>query len=289
MKKTKKMKTLKNVKLLFMLFIGIVLSTANSCSKDDDNKDDDGGGGGTSPKTCYIKQETEKDGTYYKYEYNSHHKVIKNVEYDKSGTVTSHSDYTYNNDNKISKEEIYNGSTLNEKYEYFYNAQGKISKVDYYEEQGGTLQKIWYYEYTFTGDDLTKVVTKVDYSGQTIEGEKYVFTYSGGNVITEKHYEINLSSLSLKLESTSAYEYDTKINPYRGIGLDYTVAYPMFLLISKANFTKMTVKDDQGVVQKDISSNVTYEYNDNKYPTKVTDVSFDNSETYVTTVDYDCI
>jgi hypothetical protein len=288
MKQTKKMKTVKNVKLLFVLFIGIVLSTAYSCSKDDDNKDDDGGGS-ASPKTCYIKQETEKDGTYYKYEYNSHHKVIKDVEYNKSGTVISHTDYTYNNDGKISKEEDYDGSTLNMKYEYLYNAQGKISKVDYYEEQGGTLQKIWYYEYTFTGDDLTKVVKKVEYSGQTIEAEKYEFTYSGGNIVSEKDYEFDLSSLSLELTYSTEYEYDNKINPYKGIGLDYIVAYPMFLFISKANFTKLTMKDDQGVVVKDFSSNVTYEYNDNNYPTKATDVSFDNSETYITTFDYDCI
>ena len=76
MKKTTKSKVMKNVKLLFMLFIGIALSTAYSCNKDDDedNSGDDGGGGGTSPKTCYIKQETNKDGTYSKVEYNSDHK-----------------------------------------------------------------------------------------------------------------------------------------------------------------------------------------------------------------------
>ena len=286
MKQTKKMKTLKNVKLLFVLFIGIVLSTAYSCSKDDDNKDDDGGGS-TSPKTCYIKQETEKDGTYYKYEYNSHHKVIKDVEYNKSGTVISHTNYTYNNDGKISKMEYYDGTTLAEKSEYFYNAQGKISKVDLYEEQGGSLQKYGYYEYTFTGDDLTKVVTKIEYSGQTIEAEKYEYTYSGGNVITVMSYEFDLSTLSLVLSGSVAFEYDTKKNPYRGIGLDYIMIDPE--LMSKTNCTKMTQKDDQGVVQKDQSSNITYEYNDNNYPTKATDVSFDNSETYITTIDYDCI
>ncbi len=281
------MKTLKNVKLLFVLFIGIVLSTAYSCEKDDDNKDDDGGGGGTSPKTCYVKQETNKDGTYSKVEYNSDHKVIKYTDYDKSGTVTDHTDFSYDSNGKISKMEDYDGTTLSGKAEYSYNAQGKISKVDLYEDQGGSLQKLGYYEYTFTGDDLTKVVTKVEYSGQTIEAEKYVFTYSGGNVMTVMSYEFDLSTLSLVLSSSIAYEYDTKINPYRGVGLDYAIIEPVFM--SKANYTKMTVKDDQGVVQKDESSNVTYEYNDNKYPTKMTEISFDNSETYITTIDYDCI
>ena len=281
------MKNMKNVKLLFVLFIGIVLSTANSCTKEDDKKDDDGGGG-TSPKTCYVKQETYKDGTYLKVEYNSDHKVTKDTDYDKSGTVTDHTDYAYDSNGRISKMEYYDGTTLTDKFEYFYNAQGKISKVDIYEEQGGSLQKFGYYEYTFTGDDLTKVVTKVEYAGQTVEAEKYVFTYSGGNVITAKFYEFDISTLSLVFSGSIAYEYDTKINPYRGVGLDYTMIDDITFM-SKANYTKMTTKDDQGVVLKDESYNVTYEYNDNKYPTKMTETSFDNSETDITTIDYDCI
>jgi len=279
---------MKKLKLLLVLFIGIALSTAYSCNKDDEDDNGGGdGGGGTTPKTCYIKKETYADGSYSQIEYNSNHKAIKVTEYDSTGKVDERTELSYDSNGKIIKMENFDGTTLSGKFEYSYDAQGKLSKADIFGDQGGTFKKIGYYEYTFTGDNLTKLVTKVEYLGQTIEAEKVEFTYSGGNAVTQKDYAFDYGSLSLKLEFTTTYEYDTKINPYRGLGANYIMGDPQF--ISKANVTKMTVKDNQGIVQKDQSSNITYEYNDSNYPTKATDVSFDNSETDVTIFDYDCI
>jgi len=278
---------MKKIKLLFVLFVGIALSTAYSCTKDEDDGGDDNGGGDNTPKTCYIKKETQKNGAYTTVEYNSDHQVIKSIEYDSTGKVSKKNEITYDANKKIIKLEVFTGNTLTAKFEYSYNAQGKLAKADIYGEQGGTFKKVGYYEYTFTGDNLTKIVTKMEYMGQTIEAAKLEFTYSGGNAITKKEYGFDFSSLSLKLQTTYDYMYDTKINPYRNIGVNDIMGDPQF--ISKANVTKMTVKDDKGAIQNEASMNYTYEYNDNKYPTKRTEASFDNSYTDETTLDYDCI
>jgi hypothetical protein len=80
--------------------------------------------------------------------------------------------------------------------------------------------------------------------------------------------------------------YDGKMNPFRGIGLQFVLADPMTL--SLANPTQITVSDDQGQVLQDESMNIIYKYNDSKYPIKQTATTFDNSESEVTVLDYDC-
>ena len=266
-----------------ILFIGVALSTAYSCNKDDD---DDDGGGGTTPSKCYIKKEVFEDGSYAIIEYNSSHHVTKRTDYDDAGSASGYTLMTYAND-KLASMESYESGTKVAKFEYSYNAAGKPTKADLYTDDGTGLTKIGYFEFTFTGDNMTKQSMHMDLMGQTIKVSETEFTFDAGNVTRTKAYAFNAQTLQLELQNTIDYTYDTKINPYHGIGIDYLMGDPQ--LLSIANIVKMIVLDDKGAVMNDESYNMVYEYNDTKYPTKGTATSFDNSNSEVTIMEYDCI
>lgn len=274
---------MKNFKLLMILFLGVALSTAYSCKKDD-TTDDDGGGGG-APTACYIKKEINDDGSYATIEYNAKNQVIKYSEFDDKGASDGYTQFTYTND-LVSKMEEYQSGSVTTKLEYTYNAQSKPLKAKLFIDQGTGLSELGFFEFTFSGDDMTEQSMTMDVMGQTIKVSKTTFTYDAGNVTIMKSYSINMTTLQMDLDNTSDFVYDGKINPYHGVGIDYLMGDPQFL--SKANPTKITISDDQGAVMNDESYNIVYEYKDAKYPTKSTATSFDNSDTEVTTMEYDC-
>lgn len=273
---------MKQIKFLLMFLLGIALTTTYSCTKDEDDDNEEG----TPTTTCYIKKELADDGTYSVVEYNSNHKVVKLLDYDELDQLYGSTELTYNSEGKVDKVEIYESGLLVTKLEIVYNAQGKLSTADIYNDDGTGLAKIAVYEYTFTGDYLTKVSAMVEVFGLTIEGERTEYTYVNGNAVTESFYEFDQTALSLVLKSTAEYEYDTKRNPYRGLGADNIMPDPQF--VSNSNITKVTYKDNSGTVMDSYSYNFTYEYNTSNYPTKRTETSFDNQDVAVYTMDYDC-
>lgn len=275
---------MKQIKFLFMFLLGIALTTAYSCTKDDD---DDDNGGGSPTVTCYIEKELADDSTYSLVEYTADHKVVKLKDFDELDQLDGSTELTYNVDGKVEKVEIYESGVLVTKLEYVYGPQGKISKADIYNDEGTGLTKIAVYEYTFTGDYLTQVSAMVEVFGVTIEGQRTVFTYVDGNAVTQMDYEFDLGSNQLELLSSVMYEYDTKRNPYRGLGVDNIMPDPQF--ISKANITKITFKDDSGTTVDSESYNLVYEYSTSNYPVKRTETSFDNLDVDVYTIEYDCI
>jgi len=275
---------MKNFKLFMILFIGIAISTSYSCTKKDDSTDDDSSGG-DSGKTCYLKKELNDDGSYTTVDYNSKNQAINEKEYDDVGDVETSYEFTYAND-RVVKIEIYESGALGSRFEYSYDANGKPEKADLYIDQNGVMVKVGTYNYEFFGDELKKMSMSMDIAGQTIEVSKSEYTYSGGNVVKRKMYSFDMQTQQMLLDKNEKYSYDTKINPYHGIGVDYLMGKPQFL--SKANPLKITVTDDKGVVMQDESYNYFYEYNTNKYPSKVNVNSFDNSDANVSTFEYDC-
>ncbi len=276
---------MKHFKLLMILFIGVAISTAYSCNKDDDETTDPDSGGGTDPQTCYIKKETNGDGSYALIEYNSDNKVIKYSEFDSTGAADGYTNISYTNGN-VTKLEIIESGSVSLKIEYTYDAQGKPTKGKVFVDQGSGLTETGFYNYVFSGDDMVEQSMTVDLMGQSIKVSKSTFTYDAGNVKVMKTYTYDAQTFQLKLENTFDYVYDGKINPYHGVGLDYLMGEVQFL--SKANPTKITVSDDQGAVMNNESYNIVYDYKDDKYPTKSTATAFDNSDTEVTTMEYDC-
>jgi len=275
---------MKNFKLLMILFIGVAISTAYSCKKDD--PEDDNPDGGSSAKKCYVKKMTNSDGSYSMIKYNSDNKVTEISDFDDAGAADGKTELIYSS-SKLSEAKIFepNGD-LESKIVYAYDSQGKIEKGNLFSTVTGTLKQVGFYEYTFTGDNMTKQALFLDIAGNNTEVNTFEFTYDAGNVKTVKEYKYDMSSATFKLSETNDLVYDGKVNPFHGVGVDFLIADPMSL--SKANAVKVTVSDDQGQVVQDESMNIVYEYNENKYPTKQTATTFDNSETEITILDYDC-
>lgn len=268
------------IKILFLFIIGATLTFA-SCNKDDD----DDGGGDTTPKTCYVVKSTSDDGSYTQITYNAENKVIKTEEFDASGNSDdNYSIYTYSS-GKLTKMEATVGGSIETKMELTYNTEDLPINVDLYQDQGAGLLKLGFFEYTYSGTKIKNMSMNFEVLGQMMVVSKSEFTYSGDNISLVKKYELG-GTLSLELVSTTAYDYDDKKNPMKNIGLDYFMGEVQFISIN--NYTEMTVKDASSSIMQEESYNITYEYNSDNYPTKITNVSFDNSTTEVEVYTYDC-
>jgi len=275
---------MKHFKLLMILFIGVAISTAYSCKKDD--PEDENPDGGSSTGKCYVKKVTNSDGSYSLIKFNAENKVTEVADYDDAGTADGKTELIYSN-SKLDEAKIFKANgDLESKVIYSYDAQGRVEKGDLYSMLAGSLNKVGFYEFTFTGDNMTKYARFLEIAGVSTEVNTFEFTYDAGNVKTAKEYKYDISTTTFKLSETRDLMYDGKINPFRGIGLQFVIVDPMTL--SMSNPTQITVSDDQGQVVQDNSMNIVYEYNDNKYPTKQTATSFDNSETEVTLLEYNC-
>lgn len=271
---------MKNLKLLMILFVAIAISTAYSCKKDDDT--DDGTGDGSS-NSCMLVKQTNDDGTYVTIEYNSDNLVVKVKEYTDAGIETNIMEFSYANKN-LMKMEMSTAGIVGLQYVYSYDAQGHPDTSKMFSNQGGTMILLGFTTFSFSGDNISSASMFIDVAGNIIESSKKEFTYSNDNVATMKEYSSNGTSLNLSL--TYEYEYDGKTNPLYSVGLEFLDVSAFFM--SKENITKETIKDDQGVILQDESMNTVYEYKSSKYPTKQTSTSFDNSETEVSTMNYDC-
>lgn len=280
---------MKNLKLLLILFMGIALSVATSCNKDDDNGDDNGGGDNPTPKTCYIKKQTYDDGSYEVMTYNADHKVKSHEEYDSTGTLEDRVEFTYNSDGTLAKFQQFDDADKEVmKMEYSYSG-GNISEAELFMDMGNGLKSFAVYEYTFTGDHVTKVEMKMDIlgTGNPIVAQKMEFAYTGDNPTTATEYTFDAASMGLKKSGETDYVYDDKKNPLHNIGINFIFPEAEFFAVN--NYTKVTIKDDAGAVDQDESANITYEYNENGYPTKSTTTNFSGNNTEVATIEYDCI
>ena len=273
---------MKSLKFFAFVIVSLALTTT-SCKKTDDNNDDDD----PVKKTCYINKINYGD-EYSLLTYNSNHQVIKIASYDSLGNyLDSYTEITYAN-GKISELKNYDSGTYDSKIVYHYASNGIADSAYQWSDEGNGLELQGTFFLTYTGDNLTKIESIKYFVGQAVVVGKIEYVYDAGNATSMSTYELNLSTLSLKLTSTATYEYDSKKSPYRGIGIDNLFIAEEIGFMSVNNPTKETVKDKDGNTMQDESYTYSYEYNDNDYPTKVTDVTFDNSETNVTVLTYDC-
>lgn len=273
---------MKKVNILFLVLIGFALTFA-SCKKDD-NDDGDGDGGSPTSKTCYVTKMTNENGSYTQVSYDADNHVVKIEEFDSLGAADGYSVFTYTSGN-MTKMEGYNAGAIDSKLEISYNSENQPIKSDMFTDQGTGLTKIGYYEYTYSSSKLSKISMFFEILSQMKEVKKSEFEYSGDNVSKVTNYELG-GTLTLELSGTVEYTYDDKKNPFLNIGLNYFMGDIQF--ISKNNYTKMTIKDETGTIADDESANITYEYSTENYPTKATIVTFDNSNTEISTYTYNC-
>ncbi len=274
---------MKNLKLLFVLFLGVGLTFA-SCKKDDGGKDDGGGDNPTpTEKTCYVVKETSSDNSYHEMIYNTDHLITDYNTYKIDGSLGESNKLTYTN-GKISKLESYEGTVLKAEFEIKY-ASSHIDSVILYMDTLGTMKRVGFYKYTYNSDKISSISMYIEFMGQMIEISKDEYIFSGDNVSTKTSYEMG-GSFTLVLSSTTTFEYDDKVNPYRNVGINDLMGEPAFM--SKNNITKLTTKDDAGNVIDAESYNFTYEYNSDNYYTKYVKTNFDNSKSTTYTLEYDC-
>jgi hypothetical protein len=278
---------MKKLKFLSLLLSLMVIATTG-CKKDD--PDDNTGGGNDNPpatKTCYVKKITEDKGKYTEIAYNSNHKIVKATDYDSIGNPeNSYVTFSYNTDGSLHEVLSYDNNAIEAKFIYHYT-NSKPDSVYLFEDSGNGLNKIGVYAITLNGNKIGEMQMIAELSGQTVVMQKTVYTYTGDNLTKKETYNLDFTSHQLKLSETSLYEFDSKKNPFRGIGLDYFFAEEMFFSVN--NITKETNKDENGNVMNDDSYNYTIEYNSDGYPTKVTSKTFNGSDTDVTVYSYDCI
>jgi hypothetical protein len=278
---------MKLLKLLFVLLMGVSLSMATSCNKDDDDNDNnDGGDNPPAPTKCYIKKSINDDSTYTVLEYNSDHKVTKVTDYKKDGSVEGVTFISYNSDGMMNMFVMVENGDTTMKMKMSHSGT-KLDSTDLFVDMGAGLKMFSRFVYVYNGNKLAAMLTKADPLGTGfVVVSKNEYTFNGDNVSMIKEMQMDVTSGTFKLNSTTEYTYDDKKNPYVGIGVDYLMGEAQFISVN--NPLKMTYKDDTGTVDNDESEDYTYEYNSNGYPTKVTAKSFSGSSTDVTTNEYDC-
>ncbi len=266
---------MKNLKLLMLLFLGAAISFT-ACNKTEEEDEI------PAVKKCYVKTETASDGSHSDYTYDATSNYITKMEsFDEANTSVSSNIITYTS-GKATLLEVKEGGVVVMKFELTYNTDGTIDEIATFQDQGEGLNEIGYYVYTYANGKVSEVGFIYVIASQEIKVQNTKFTYTGENVTEEKIYAINASTYQLELSQINTYEYDTKNNPYRGIGLNNLLGDVQFM--SANNPTKVTVKDAEGTVVQDASYNVVFVYNSDNYFTKATYTTFDNS--YNESTDY---
>lgn len=250
------------------------------------NPENDGGTGGTTLPTTYIKHlskaTTTSNGENVTFTYSySAGKLTSVTTSDNSISYT----ISYGGSDNISKIIVKNkdadtGEIITTNYTITYSG-GKFSEADgiYTDPLGNDYSQI--YTATYTGNKLTKLVTKVspvtsipspiDIS-QTIQSD---ISYSGNNISTWKFSTIFPSTPPITLPpiviTYNFSNYDAKINPfatlpevYNIISMHYGTQFQSFSGISANNYTKENLVTDYG----SDSTAFTYTYDSDSYPTK---------------------
>lgn len=271
---------MKKINYLLLLMLAVFSLATTSCGKDDDDDV-------VTPKTCYVQTETTEDGIT-KYEYNASNQLIKMTDYDLSNVATgTYMAITYTS-GKPSKMEAFENGVVTTKIDVTYDGNGKQYQADIYIDTlgTGTLTKMGYYRFTYSGDQLTQYSMYFSFMGQNLEITRTVLTYTGSNVTKVSNYVLSMTTFQQELDNTVDYTYDAKKNPRRGVGVDYFLG--QIELCSANNPVTSTYKDADGVISQSESMNFTYEYNADNYPTKGTETAADNSYTSTRTVTYNC-
>lgn len=235
-----------------------------------DDTTDPIGGGGNATKTCQLIGSSSDDGstTEVVWVNNQVTKIIEKDSFDTGEMV-----FTYDGSKLLSVvdgTDIYTmgytgdkitSVTLSEdgdddtKYEVEYNTAGKISKVSvsYYDADEWVLYET--YEYTWTGENVTKSVNKYDDD-------------DNGSLESEATYTLSM--------------FDDKHNPYYGLPIIW------LNLDSPLNFGKNNPGKMSGTLGGfPIEITQTMEYNADGYPSKVT-TTVPFFGTSVTNLTYNC-
>ncbi len=243
-------------KTILFLTIGLLIF-ASSCKKDED---DTNNGGGTTPvvKKWLISKITNNDNSYTEISYNANKLVSTVKNYKTDGSLNDGLNVEYSS-NKLSKISIFDGNEdIGAYFNYIYS-NNKLDKMIYLADTDNDNQiddTVAVYDY-FINTNLDSL--NLYYGAVLYKKAKY--TWNSGNISNAKHYVSGISGFDL--DKIYDYEYDTKINTKHGIGLDYFLPeIDDVSIMVKNNLTKITKKDENGVINIHSSRNYINKYND---------------------------
>jgi hypothetical protein len=258
---------MRNIRQYSVWTLVLVLSVFAACKKDEDVKpaEVDTGCVGTKVKygptagTAIVTEE---------YLYNASRHVTRINSFDKvTGDLIGYSSFTYNGAGKLFKQTMHSASgQLDFQATYEYNAAEHLNKQQDYDVDGsGTATASGFSTFEYNSSNQVSKINHFSSSnpGQISEYETLEYS-AAGNVTAVNSYRTPPGGTAPVLESITEYKYDNKKNPL------YNIGYPPVdgPYISKNNFTEVTVKNKNGVVE--FSYALTHVYNEQGYPSQVT-------------------
>ena len=274
---------MKNLKLLSILFLGMILLFA-ACKKDEEEDDDN-----TNPPVVVDKKMLKSytfDNQKYEFQYNEYKQLIKLIVGDVGSTEKTTVDFEYSG-NKLLRWVAYDDGAVVAKLNLLnHNAYDYPTKGEVYIADGGPLELIETYTYIYSENKLTELIANEVDAGQETPMYKNEYIYSANNVITQNIYD-NYGGTFILYNSVS-FTFDDKNNPGFNFGLINFAEDEVFQgmsVLDRNNYTVMEVKDSNGILKEGDSYNRDFEYNADDYPTKCTMTSFDGSD--VVNIDYE--
>jgi hypothetical protein len=254
--------------------------TMNSCSKDDAAVEQTAETALILPKKIIYK--SAFDGIYtttISYEGNKIKEFVGNTD----KTV-----FTYTGD-LITKEQYYNGTALEDEYDYSYE-NNKLKTTIYTKTRSNGInkgKKVYVYN---TDGTITKQSYKIDITtgAETKEDIDDVFTFSNENLIKKVSTTTSGTTGNINVSKTTyTYEYDTKNNPIKNI-LGYNKLIDNDFDIGTNNVikeTRVSESSNNGTPNAPYTNVYNYEltYNSANFPTEKKH-SYDNGTAVVTDI-----
>lgn len=246
--------------------------------EDPANGNGGGGGGGSTngTKLVMLTQKRDDDTSTATFKYNSSNRIIEHVIKQTKGSIsaTLTATITRNSSNVITKLVLSSPELIavgiSDIIHTFYYDQSKrckyiITKV--------TMQGTEFSDSTlFSYDASNRLESMIQYADGGRGYDLYskgVLTYTGSNVSKEETFLANGMG-GYDIETTSTYEYDSKVNPLmysdEAYALMFLNSYPTFYSVN--NITKKTVIQADPPAME--SGNVTYTYNSDNRPATAT-------------------
>lgn len=269
---------MKNLKYLLFLMVAVSLSFVACTEKEvDPVDDDDTGENGPKVDMLLTKVINTVNYSYEEYLYDADNNLQQVTYKDAAGNdLPYYDDYTYSN-GKLESYTNYNNSAPTTKMIVTYNGD-KPSVYKVQSNQGSGLVDDYNINLTFTGDNLTKSELVKMVNGSPVVVAEVVYTYDGDKV----------TKVNKGAGGYAQYEFDSKKNPYMGIGIDYFKGDidNELLNIVPYNMTMKRMLSATDQLNEAMSVNITYEYNSNDYPIKSTSLSFDTNNEIVKMYEY---
>ncbi|QNF35084.1 hypothetical protein HUW51_21050 [Adhaeribacter swui] len=260
------------IALLGFTFMSIFASCEDS--KKNDPQPNPGDNHNNQGKSCQIATISENTATGLEnseFIYDAQGKLTR-VNTKENNAVTEYMTFEYNNAGKATKMSMFNANNvLQEYFTVELNANGNPTKMNFYskEEDSNKMENITRYEYEYNGQNKTsKVNMFLDLADKgTLSLAGYMtFTYDNKGNPNHKEYAVAMGvGQAPTLAYTYDYTYDSKENPVKSTPIINVEP------LAVNNVTKVVATNKlTNAVDKIQSQDITYEYNNNGLPTKIT-------------------